>query len=952
MTKSKDFLRKKSDNLIWILVIFALLLSLLFFYWRSIDKDINNYNTGLHQLEKLRILDQDLDNFFLQTYRYLDYDQITKVTNKFDKTISFLMTSHFGAKFDEKTQNDIGLIEGIYQQKMNLIEDFKTYNARVTNEMHYLHDLKKTIEANKENNYRVHDLIDEIFFKLSQVFINIRIDKQGIIKDLDALKEYQGNKNFEFFQKHAIQFISDMELMKTGIRKNRELDLSGAIDKAMERIKDRYNMSRDLQQLISLVLFGLSFLFLLFLIIMFRRVRKTNIELSAFRYAIENSDNVVLMTDANRKIQYVNEAFEKSTGYTKAEVLGKDPSILKSDLHSEDFFQEMNVILNKGEKWQGELINRRKDGSLLYEKTSIVPVYVDNELVQYLAIKLDITDYIKQQQKLQQSAAVFDNTADGIMITDNEQKILSVNPAFIQMFGYTERELIGKSPLVISSGKEDPLFYKSMWASLTIRDQWKGRIFNQTKSRKIIPIWLTITVARDKDGEIQNYIAIYTNLEEIIEMEARADFLAYHDSLTQLPNRASFEKQIINIFHLAKINNEKVAVLFIDLDRFKVINDTLGHYVGDEMLKKLAERIKKVLAKNDMLARMGGDEFVAILNPLKDRETAAAMAEKILSVIREPIWVWEYRLNTTASIGIAIFPDDGEKRSTIIKHADSAMYHAKESGKDNYKFYTRQLSLDVQMRLDLEQELKHALEKKELFLHYQPQYDLKNRKISGAEALLRWINPNLGFVSPGEFISVAEETGMIVDIGYFVFEEACREYMRWKEEGLDIGMISINISSVQFRQKDTIANFKEIIQRTGIPASNIEIEITERYIMEYSTSNLTILDDFRAMGCKISIDDFGTGYSSMSYMKTLAIDTIKIDRSFVMDLPDDPHDVEVSTAIIALSNSLGYELIAEGIENQLQEDFLRSHGCHYGQGYYFSRPLDSEAFVAFAKSHQ
>lgn len=952
MIKSKGFWKGRADGVVFLIIAFALLLSLLFIYWQKIDRDINHYNTSQQKLEKLRILDQDLNNFYLQAYRHLDYDRITGVTNKFDKTINFLRSGSFSEEFNEEIHYGIDLIEGIYQQKLNLIEDFKTYNARIINEIHYLYDLKKTIETDKELNLKINNLIDEVFFKLSKVFIDVEIDKKGIINNLDALKKYQADKNIGYFQKHTMQFISDMDSMKKGIRKSEELDLAGTIDEVMEKSKNQYERNRTVQQLILNVFFGFSFIILIALIAMFRSVRKTNIELSAFRYAIENSDNVVLMTDKNRKIQYVNEAFEQHTGYTKDEVIGENPSILRSELHSDDFFQNMNMVLNRGERWQGELVNRRKDGSLLYEKASIVPIFVDNELVQYLAIKLDITNYIEQQQKLLQSAAVYENTVDGIMITDGEKKILSVNPAFIHMFGYKERELLGRDPLIISSGKEDPLFYKNMWASLTIRDQWKGKINNQTKSRKIIPIWLTITVVRDKAGDVQNYIAIYTNLEEIMEMEEKADYLAYHDSLTQLPNRAHFEKQIINIFHLAKLNSEKVAILFIDLDRFKVINDTLGHYVGDEMLKKLAERIKKVLGKNDMLARIGGDEFVAILNPLKEKKAAAAMAEKILSVIKEPIWVWEYRLNTTASIGIAIYPDDGEKRSTIIKHADSAMYHAKENGKDNYKFYTEQLSIDVQTRLDLEQELKHALEKRELFLHYQPQYDLNSREISGAEALLRWVNSSLGHVSPGEFISVAEETGMIIEIGYFVFEEACREFMRWREEGLDIGMISINISSVQFRQEDVIENFKKIIQRTGISASNIEIEITERYIMEYSTSNLTILDDLRTMGCKISIDDFGTGYSSMSYMKTLAIDTIKIDRSFVMDLPNDPHDIEVSTAIIALSTSLGYQLIAEGIENQPQEDFLRVHGCHYGQGYYFSRPLDSEAFVLFAKNRQ
>jgi diguanylate cyclase (GGDEF)-like protein len=419
--------------------------------------------------------------------------------------------------------------------------------------------------------------------------------------------------------------------------------------------------------------------------------------------------------------------------------------------------------------------------------------------------------------------------------------------------------------------------------------------------------------------------------------------------LTKLPNRAHFERQIVDILDLAKISSEKVAVLFIDLDRFKVINDTLGHYVGDGMLIELAERVKRVLTKDDILARIGGDEFVVILNAVKDKEYVSSVAGEILSVIRKPMEVQGYHLYTTASLGIAMYPEDSENRNEIIKHADSAMYHAKDKGKDNYQFYKMQLSLDVETRLALEQELLHALEKEELMLYYQPQYYLDNGKISGAEALLRWKSEKLGWISPDRFISIAEETGMIVSIGYFVFEEACKEYMRWNEKGLDINNISINISSIQFREDDILEKFKDIILKVGIPAHKIEIEITERFIMEYSTTNLTILEDLRNIGCKIAIDDFGTGYSSMSYMKKLALDTIKIDQSFVKDLPGDSHDAEVSKAIIALSKSLGYQVVAEGIETVAQEVFLREHHCDIGQGFYFSKPMKSDSFISFVK---
>ncbi len=950
MHQLKSFWKRRADKFLLLLIFFALILSFLFLYLLKIDGDIKNYDRYHQKLERMISLEHQLEFFFLKAYRYIDYDETSRVSKELEGNIDLLKKSDLKQEFGQNIYKELEGIESIYQQKLYLLERFKTLNSRVTNSIHYLYDLRKTIDKRYVEDRKKQEFLDNVYFTIGQILMDLPYDQRKLNINMNMLKSYsKEHQVFAYFYQHSKQFLSDIEAIKKNLVQNEEIKLFNAIENMMLNLTEYYDSNLYEQKVIAFSFFVFAFLILIILMFNYQRVRKTTRELLAFRYAIENSDNIIVLTDKDRKIEYVNDAFELYTGYTKDEVLGENPSILKSGILSDDFYKNMNETLDRGEKWQGELINRRKDGTLLYEKSSIVPILLDGELVQYLAIKLDITDYIEQQHKLQQSAAVYETIGDGIMITDSEKKILSINPAFIQMFGYDEEELIGQDPMIITSTKQNRIFYRRMWYSLTTKDRWTGKMYNKTKSGKMLPVWLTITVVRDKVGAIANFIAIYTNLEEIIEMEEKAEYLAYHDSLTQLPNRANFERQIVDIFDLAKISKEKVAILFVDLDRFKVINDTLGHHIGDGMLVELAERIKKVLGENDLLARIGGDEFVVILNPVKEKKDAGVMAVQILSVIREPINVQDYHLNTTASIGIALYPNDGNDRNTIVKHADSAMYHAKEKGKDNYQFYTKQLSLDVQARLNLEQELLHAMEREELFLYYQPQYYLKSGKISGAEALLRWENPNLGRVSPDKFISIAEETGIIVNIGYFVFEEACKAYMHWKEQGLDIDSISVNISSVQFREDDLFEKLKEIILKIGIPPYEIEIEITESFIMEYSTTNLTILEDLRNIGCKISIDDFGTGYSSMSYMKSLALDTIKIDKSFVMDLPHATHDVEVSKAIIALSKSLGYHVIAEGIETPEQEKFLLEHHCDIGQGYYFAKPMDSRAFVAFVK---
>ena len=950
MIHTKKLWEVRIDRFTWLLIAFALLLSSLFLYLQKIDADIKNYDSYHKRLETLIVLDQRIENIFLKAYHYVDYDDIGHVSNEFEKNIEILKKSNIKQEFGLHIYKDIEKIETVYLQKRTVLEHFKTYNARVVNSIHYLYDLRKTIDELYVEDRHKQELMNQIFFTIGQRLMDIPVNEEKLKSNLRKLQSYSNEyKELSYFYKHSKQFLSDIMMIQKDDDKNKEIKLSEAIGHVLSHIEEYYEKNRYSQQIITWSFFILAFFILIILIFNYRKVRKATRELQSFRYAIENSDNTIVITDVDRKIEYVNEAFEKQTGYTQDEVLGKNPNILKSDLVSDDVYKEMNEMLNSGKKWQGELINKRKDGALVYEKASIVPIFIEGELVQYLAIKLDVSNYIKDQKILQQSATVYDAIGDGVVITDNKKKIVSVNTAYTNIFGYSEKELLGKASLFMLLQEQDIVFYKKMWNILIEKDRWAGRINNKSKDGKSIPVWLTMAVVRDKNDEIQNFIAIYTNLEEIIEMEAKAEYLAYHDSLTKLPNRAQFERQIEDILELAKLSGEKVAILFIDLDRFKVINDTLGHHVGDGMLIELSKRVKGILKKDDMLARIGGDEFVVIMSDIKEKKEAGIVADKILSVIREPIKVQDYHLNTTASIGIAIYPHDGENRNEIIKYADSAMYHAKDKGKDNYQFYTAQLSLDVESRLALEQELLYAIEREELLVYYQPQYYLETRKISGAEALLRWKSKKLGWISPDRFIPIAEETGVIVEIGYFVFEEACKEYMHWEKEGLDIGNIAINISSIQFREDDLLERFKNIILKVGIPAYKIEIEITERFIMEYSTINLTILEDLRNMGCKISIDDFGTGYSSLSYMKELALDTIKIDKSFVTDLPKDTHDAEVSKAIIALSKSLGYQVVAEGIETVEQEEFLRHHHCDIGQGFYFAKPMNSVDFISFAK---
>jgi len=933
------------------LSIFFILLVGLLFYLKKIDNDINSYDRYSKSIEEIKTLNYRIDRYFTSPYKYIDYDESNHIKKDIHKKIDMLKSDDFVSLVGDRFKPDVENLHKIFLQKNAYFEDFKTLNARATNSLHYLFDLRKNLDSKLVYLSDIKVSVDNIFFAFGQILMDVPYDETNLKKELAKLEQAHIQLPlFGYFIQHIKHFLKDQESISKVTAKALSLPIDKTLDKLLAGVENSYKNSRKLQNIIAFVFFAFAFLILIMLIVSFRKISKDSMELKAFRFAIENSDNSIIVTNDKREIIYVNDTFEQRTGYSKDEVLGKNPNILKSGEISEKIYQELNETLQNGQIWEGELINRKKDGSLFYEKSSIVPVVIDDKIQQYIGVKLDITEYKEQEQRLKQAAIVYESMGDGILITDKDKNIIDLNPAFEEMFGYRKDELIGKTPMFIKTQKEDEVFYEQMWHKLRYTNRWTGRVYNKTKKGDIIPVWLTISVVRDKQGEIQNYVGIYTDLSEIIASQEKAEYLAYHDSLTNLPNRAYLDMHIQDMISIASKSNQQIAVLFIDLDRFKVINDTLGHSVGDAMLIEIGQRIRAIIDKDTLFARIGGDEFVIVVLHPKAKSKAIELAQRVLEVVRKPIKAYSYHLNTSASIGIALYPDNAKDKQELLQYADAAMYAAKESGKDTFQLYNTKLSLDVKDRLNIEQELSNALENREFYLYYQPQYDLQKGKIVGVEALLRWENKNLGFVSPNEFIEIAEETGTIVSIGYYVIEEACRAYMRWKELGYKLDTISVNVATIQFREDDFVDKVKDIFAKTGMNPSNVEVEITERFIMEFSIQKLSIIQELRDLGCHISIDDFGTGYSSMNYLKKLPLDTIKIDKSFIDDVPSNTHDIVVTKAIIALSKNLGYQVIAEGIETQEQEEFLKENGCDIGQGYYFAKPMSEDGLIEFFKS--
>jgi diguanylate cyclase (GGDEF)-like protein len=485
-----------------------------------------------------------------------------------------------------------------------------------------------------------------------------------------------------------------------------------------------------------------------------------------------------------------------------------------------------------------------------------------------------------------------------------------------------------------------------MWSTLEIKHRWEGEIWNKNKAQESVPFWLNINAIMEDDF-VYYYIGIYADRSGQVQANEKMNFLSSHDVLTHLINRESFVQRLHQVLYWAKINNNQAAVLSIDLNRFKTVNDTLGHNIGDMVLMEVAKNIRAVLKERDIVARPGGDEFLILLENIHSENEAASVASHIMQIIQQPIQVQGHVIHTSASVGISLFPSDGEDEAALIKAADSAMHQAKNSGKNNFEFFKNELSKQVMRRMKLENALHKALEKKELFLVFQPQHLFESGALLSAEVLLRWNSQEYGIVTPDEFIPIAEESGLIVQIGEWVFRNSCKAVRQFKAIYPELKYLAVNVSSEQFTSYDIVSNFSKIIEEEKIATSDIEIELTERSVMQQTGSNGSVLDTLRALGFKISVDDFGTGYSSMSYLKSLPIDAVKIDKSFVDGLPHHDGDVSIVKAILALIQSLGYHTVAEGVEYKEQLEMLNELGCEIAQGYYYSKPLNHNDFIDY-----
>ncbi len=553
---------------------------------------------------------------------------------------------------------------------------------------------------------------------------------------------------------------------------------------------------------------------------------------------------------------------------------------------------------------------------------------------------------VRADTALRQAAAVFESTREGVVITDLTPRIVGVNRAYTEITGYSESEVLGCNPSLLRSGRQDEIYYQAMWAGILETGHWQGEIWNRRKNGELFPQWLAISTVLDSEGAPSHYVGVMTDISQLKQSEAQLDHLAHHDPLTGLPNRLLLQSRLEHALERAERHRQQIAVLYIDLDRFKNINDSLGHPVGDELLQALSLRMTERLREDDTLGRLGGDEFLLILEDLERSEYVAGVAQTLIHLLERPFTLPSgHEVYVGASIGISLFPNDGRTVTELIQHADVAMYQAKQSGRNTYSFYTPALTRAANERLELEARMRRGLAQGEFVLHYQPQIEIGSGALIGCEALVRWNSPEEGMISPARFIPLAEETGLIVPLGEWVLQTAAAQAQAWLQAGFPPLLMAVNLSVRQLQQRDIVQRIAVLLAQSGLPASQLKLEITESMIMGQGELAIDLLHAIKALGVSLSIDDFGTGYSSLAYLKRFPIDEVKIDRGFVQDIPQDVSDMEIASAIIGMAHGLNLKVMAEGVETEAQLNFLAGRGCHAYQGFLCSKPVAAAEFA-------
>ena len=671
---------------------------------------------------------------------------------------------------------------------------------------------------------------------------------------------------------------------------------------------------------------------------------------------LEHSSNEIYILNFDTlNYLYVNRGACDALGYTENELLSMNVKDINPYLDDEKI-KQLKTLFKDEENLLNRTVHKRKDGSI-YNVQSYIHLIEYNSQKAYVIFDTDISQAAELEYKYKKQAQILEYIHDSVIATDKQGKIISWNRGSLALFGYTQEEMLGRNILETYT-KDNTYTPEEIFTLLNEQGNLDLEALMCKKDGAKLTCDISLSVSKDEHGIVDGYVGYIQDIttqkktqQLLLEQTKKLQYQAHYDTLTNLPNRTLFKDRLTQTIISAKRNNEKFALLFIDLDQFKKINDSLGHHIGDKVLVEAATRIKSTLREEDTLARLGGDEFTIILKDIRGAQSASVVAQKIIAVMKEPIVISSHSLYVTSSIGISIYPDDAQSDDDLIKFSDVAMYKAKDEGRNNYQFYSSDMTSLAFERVVMESSLRVAMKENQLVVYFQPQYNIKTNTITGMEALVRWLHPTLGLIPPIKFIPLAEESDLIIDIDRIVMKKAMTQFSSWYKMGYNPGVLSLNLAMKQLNTDDFHETLINTMQNIKFKPEWLELEVTEGQIMSNPELSIEKLHKIHDMGIEVAIDDFGTGYSSLSYLKKLPLDKLKIDRSFVKDIPEDEDDMAIAKAIIALGKSLNLKLIAEGVETEEQRDFLMNEGCDLIQGYFYSKPLPGKEVEELLKTN-
>ena len=672
---------------------------------------------------------------------------------------------------------------------------------------------------------------------------------------------------------------------------------------------------------------------------------------ASLRSMLDNLPSMAWLKNAEGRYLAVNQKFAQACGKSDAsEVIGRTSVEACPEWMITQFYADDHAIMESGKQALDEVRLVEHDGEHWLEIYRNPILDAQGGVLGITGYVRDITARKKSEEQMRLTAKIFENSHDSIIVTDTGGTIISVNPAFTQITGYRAEEVVGKNPRLLNSGKQSKEFYAEMWRTLVEKGYWNGEIWNRRKDGGSYAGRLSISALRDEHGRVTHYVGATSDITEFKLAQDRVRHLAYYDQLTGLPNGSLMRDRLGQLI-AAPRDRREFSVLILDIDNFKNVNDSLGHHVGDLLLQTLAGRLKSVVREMDTVARMGGDEFVLVL-PEVGADGARHVARKVIGQVTNTIAIGLHKISMTASVGIGIFPRDGGDVESIMKNTELALYQAKAQGKNDFSFFTEELNILALERLRLENDLRHALLNEELILYYQPQMSIRTQQVVGLEALVRWPHPALKMIPPDQFIPVAEDSDLIIQLGEWTIHEACRQMRQWQRSGLQALPVAVNISAKQVRHSGFVDSVESALRKTGLDARFLELELTERAVMADVDHAVGVMNEVAGMGVRFSVDDFGTGHSSLAYLKHLPITKLKIDKSFVRDIAIEENDREIANTIVQLAHGLKLTVVAEGVETQQQLSILLGQGCDMAQGYLFSRPLPSHEVPAYLRAAQ